>query len=433
MSLVAIVGRQNVGKSTLFNKIIGRRTALVSDMPGVTRDRNYGEASWCGVNFTLVDTGGLSFDESDAVESKVHNQSMVAHTAADVVICLFDGRDGVTNMDRDIVRLFRKSGKKFIFAVNKADTERLESVAAEFGEFGIEAIPISAEHSRNLSELLDKVISLLPEKTPEYEVREGLRIALVGRPNVGKSTIINFLSNEDRVVAHEMPGTTRDTIDVEVQYKNKTYTFVDTAGIKKRAKTTDKIDKFSTIKSLKAIEDANIVFVVMEAVEGLNRQDHTLVAHAFNSYKPTAILLNKWDKMESKITEKEYIEEFRYKLKELHDLPILCISGKTGYSCNKIFSEAVRLDKAQNKRVTTSKLNRFFKQIIEHHPAPDYNGRQVKLNYITQVDVKPPIFYIFVNQPKGVKASYKRYIINGLRKLLEEPIVPIILKIKDKS
>jgi GTP-binding protein len=431
MSVVAIVGRPNVGKSTLFNKIIGQRKALVSDMPGVTRDRHYGEADWCGVGFTVIDTGGLSFDESDKVEAKVHMQSLAALDEADVVICLFDGRDEITNLDRDVVDIFRKSDKDVVYAVNKIDTEVNEGLALTFSELGLDIIPISAEHNRNLDDLLDKIIELLPipEKPKELESK-GMRIAIVGRPNVGKSTIINHLASEDRVIAHNRPGTTRDCIDVEITYKGSDYVFVDTAGVKKRAKTREKIDKFSTLKSLKAVEHADLTFVVLDAEEGFTRQDITLAAHSFNLYRPTAILVNKWDTV--KKTEKEYIKYVRENLGDLKDLLILCISGKTGYNCNKIYSYAANLDKAKKRRVSTGELNKFLKFLTEHHPSPDYRGKHVKLNYITQADINPPVFVVFVNQPKGIKSAYRKYLINRLRALLGETMVPIVIKFRAK-
>lgn len=431
MSVVAIVGRPNVGKSTLFNKIIGKRKALVSDMAGVTRDRHYGEASWAGVDFTVIDTGGLSFDESDKVEAKVHKQSLVALDEADLVVCIFDGREDITNIDRDIVDIFRKSGKKVIFAANKVDTEKTEALALTFSELGIEAVPISAEHGRNVDQLLDEIIKHLPEKG---EARErdanALRIAIVGRPNVGKSTIINYLASEERVVAHDKPGTTRDSIDVEIVFKDKKFVFVDTAGVKKKSKTLEKIDKFSTLKSLRAIEDADVVFVVLDAEEGITRQDQILTSHSFNLFRPTAVLVNKWDRI--KKSEKEYLSDIRFKLGELSTIPVICISGKTGFNCNKIFTLAGRLNEAKKRRVPTAELNKLLETLTMVHPAPDYRGKHVKLNYITQADVNPPVFVVFTNQPKGIAGSYKKYIINSMRKIIGEPVIPIIVKYKEK-
>lgn len=432
MSVVAIVGRQNVGKSTLFNKLIGKRQALVSDMPGVTRDRHYGSAFWTGFEFTLIDTGGLSFDESDRVEAQVHKQSLIAVDEADVVICLFDGPDGLTSMDREIVDIFRKNGKAMVCAVNKIDSAKGEELAAEFSELGVDIVPISAEHSRNLDLLLDKVVKLLPPAEPLKKKTDGLRIALVGRPNVGKSTIINRLSSKERVVVHELPGTTRDTIDVEIDFEGKKYIFVDTAGVKKRAKTREKIDKFSTLKSLRAIDDADVVFAVIDAVEGVSHQDLTLIAHAFDSNKVTAVLVNKWDLMAGKIKEGKYLVDIRQNLKELRDLAILCISGQTGHNCGGIFRIADELDRLTKTRISTSELNRFLGQLVGTHPAPDCQGRQVSLSYITQVESSPPVFVIFTNQPKGIEKSYRRYLTKKLCALIGGPKIPIILKFKSK-
>lgn len=431
MAVVAIVGRPNVGKSTFFNKLIGERKALVADIAGVTRDRHYGQADWCGVEFTLIDTGGLSFDESDAVEAKVHKQSILASEEADVVICLFDGRDGITKIDHDIVKIFRKSGKDVIYVVNKIDHDKNADLTLEFHSLGVDVIPISAEHNRDIDIVLDKVIKLLPphEKLVE-EPTVGIKIALVGRPNVGKSSIINCLSQEERVVAHERPGTTRDSIDVEIKFKDKNYVFVDTAGIKKRAKTIDKIDKFATLKSLRTIETADVVFVVLDAAGGFARQDIILASHAFNLYKVTAILINKWDLV--KTSEKDFIKEVRFNLKELGDLPILCVSAMTGHNCERIFKIADDLVETKKKRIPTSELNKFFENLVSAHPAPDYCGKHVKLNYITQADVDPPVFVLFTNQPKGITKTYRRYLEKGLRKLLNGPVVPIVIKFRSK-
>lgn len=444
MSIVAIVGRPNVGKSTLFNKIVGRRKALVSDTPGVTRDRHYAEADWCGVSFCLVDTGGLSFDETDAVESKVHKQSMVAAREADCVICLFDGREGILPLDREIVEIFRRMGKRVVYAVNKLDNNSDDGLSYEFSEMGIDCIPISAEHKRNIDEILDRVIEFLPRREAPGK-SEGMRIALVGRPNVGKSTIINYLANEERLVAHEKPGTTRDSIDVLIKFGGRDYVFVDTAGIKKKARTKEKLDKFSTLKSLKAVESADIVFVVLDAGEEFARQDIVLAAHSFDSYKATAVLINKWDltsegrgvlrpaaRIESPRNEKEYIGLVRENLKELQELPILCISGKTGYNCNKIFEFASDLTDAKKRRIPTSELNRFFEDLKMHHPAPDFRGKQVKFNYITQVDIDPPVFVIFTSEPRGIAESYRKYLEKGLRRLLGGVAVPIVVKFRLK-
>ncbi len=431
MSVVAIVGRPNVGKSALFNRLIGKRKALVSDMPGVTRDRHYAQGDWCGVDFTLIDTGGLSFDETDAVEAEVHKQSIVALEEADVVICLFDGREGATTLDHLVVDTFRKSGKPIVFAANKVDTEKNEDQMLELSELGVDLIPVSAEHGRNIDALLDEVIKHLPKAPAQDEKPAGLRIAIIGRPNVGKSTIINHLASEERVVAHDMPGTTRDTIDVDIEYEGNHYIFVDTAGIKKRARTTDKIDKFSILKSLRAVDDADIVFVVLDGPEGLTHQDQSLIAHAFGCYRATALLVTKWDLV--KESEKEFLEEMRFQLGELRDIPISCVSGETGENCNTIYSLANTFAVERSKRVTTSELNRFLLELTDYHPPPDYKGRQVKLKYITQVDVNPPVFVVFTNQPKGIKTSYRRFILNGLRKLLGGAVIPLVVKYRAKK
>jgi len=437
MPVVVITGRPNVGKSTLFNKMIGRRKALVFDVPGVTRDLQYGEAFWGGKAFTVVDTGGISFEDGTSITAGVHKQAITAVKNADLIICLFDGRSGLTPADYELVSLLRKSGKPVIYVVNKIDTPSNDYIAAaEFSSLGIEPIIISAEHSRNLDLLLDLVISRagsinIPEEETPPDIQRQVKAAIIGRPNVGKSTLINRLCNDDRMLVHEFPGTTRDSVDVEVIFGKDKYIFVDTAGIRKKAKTKDVVEKLAVLKSLRAVEDAEVVFVVIDVLDGVTHEDLSLISHSFNLYKPTALLVNKMDLVD--VPKSGIIEKISACLGELEGIPIIPISGKTGCNCGRIFKMALMLKDMSARRIPTSKLNRFFARLKQEHPAPDFKGKQITMNYITQTNVSPPVFVVFTNKPGGIINSYKKFLAKRLMGLFGDVLIPVVLKFKSKG
>ncbi len=434
--VVAIIGRPNVGKSTLFNRLIGQRKALVNDFPGVTRDRHYAVADWCGHDFIAIDTGGLAPSTTKSLEACMRDQTLMAVDEADVVVCILDGREGPTHTDREIIELLRKSDKPVIYAVNKVNeaSGKRDFNLSEFYELGLsdELIPISSEHGIGVDDLLDEVIKYFPKtitNAPTHQ-RTNARIAVVGRPNVGKSTLINFLAGKQRVIAHETAGTTRDSIDVEIKMFGRDYVFVDTAGLKKKSSTIETLDKFSTIKTLRAIERANIVIMMIDASVGITHHDSSLIDYIYNEGRGIIVAVNKWDLAKNK--EKEYEEYFNWKLLNLHRLPFLCISASTGENVRDLFKSVEGLRTSLSKKLSTSELNNFLEGVEESHNIPAYRGKTVKLFYATQVKTAPPTIVIFTNYPEGIPESYKRYIINKLQNLFGEG-VPIRLKFKGRK
>lgn len=437
--VVAIVGRPNVGKSTLFNRIIGKRQALVNDTVGVTRDRHYANADWSGHEFIMIDTGGIAEGAEKSIQNFIKKQTLAAVDEADVLIFLFDGRDGATSLDKNIIELLRKANKPIIFAVNKAGEKRSKRNTDEeknqFYELGIkgEIFLVSAEHGLGVGDLLDEVIKKISDlkfQISDDEKTGLLRVAVIGRPNAGKSTLINNLAGRERVIAHEMPGTTRDSIDVQISANGKNYTFVDTAGLKKKGKTIETLDKFSAIKTLNAIERAKIVLLMVDSNDGFTHQDSSLLDYAYNEGKAVVVVFNKWDDL--KTDPKKLLEFYEEKLLKLHRVPFLYISAKTGMNVQKLFVEIDKLAHAMEQRLSTSDLNRILEDIKDGHNIPSYRGKAVKLNYATQVKTNPPSFVIFVNFPEGIGESYKRYLTNKLQDIIGNG-VPIRIKFKSKN
>jgi GTP-binding protein len=429
--IVAIVGRPNVGKSRLFNRLIGYRKALVHDTPGVTRDRHYAAADWCGRNYIVIDTGGIDLDPRADIEHKITQQSLAAISEADVVICLFDGQVDPTPHDRDVAEKLRTIGKPVLFAVNKVDEPGHESAAVNYYRLGIEPVfMISAEHGRNVDDLLDKLLSHFPPPGEEEKKSEVPRITVVGRPNVGKSTLINRLAGSERVIVHEMPGTTRDAIDVEVEFEGRRYIFVDTAGIRKTFRIEENIEKFSAVKSLRAVDRSDIVCLLVDAAEGVTHQDLNLAGFVFGEGKGLIMLVNKWDLAEIKWG--DYEGRIRDHLKELHDVPLLGISAKTGHNCLKVFERIDRLYGALSTKIATSKLNRILKEALQGHHMPVHRGREVNINYVTQTGTRPPTFTLFANMPAAVPYAYRRYLMRCFEEALGIKGIPIRLVFRKK-
>jgi GTP-binding protein len=436
--IIAIVGRPNVGKSTLFNRLINKRRAIVNDTPGVTRDRLYAEADWCGKKFTLIDTGGLAEADDSSIESQMKKQAFVAINEADLVVCVFDGREGPVELDSYIIELLRKAGKTVIYAINKVE-QKLNEAPNLFYELGIkkDIVALSAEHGLGIDDLLDAVVKALDPRFhgDDRHIIEGEgacdipRIAVIGRPNAGKSTLINLLAGFERVIAHETPGTTRDTIDIEINFNGRQYIFVDTAGLRKKGKTIETLDKYSAIKTLDAIARANVALLMVDANEGFTHQDSALLDYAYMEGKSVAVLFNKWDALE---TDAEELTEFySKKLLPLHRIPFLCISAKKGTNIEAVFDGINRIYAAGKNKLKTSEVNNLLEDVVEMHNLPSYRGKSVRLYYATQVSVQPPTFVIFTNQPEGVHESYKKYLINKFQEVIGTG-VPIRIKFKRK-
>ena len=414
---VAIVGRPNVGKSTLFNKLVGDRLSIVKDEPGVTRDRLYREMEWLGNKFLLVDTGGLEPRTQDFMMSKIKKQAQVAIDEADVIIFLVDGKAGITGLDEDVATILRKQDKKVIVAVNKIDNymKEQENIFEFYGLGFEEVIGISGEHKTNLGDLLDAVVEKFDNKSTK-EISEGLSIAILGRPNAGKSSLLNKLLNKERSIVSDIAGTTRDTIDSALKYDGEMYTLIDTAGIRRKSKMEDDIEYYSVLRAMKAIKRADVCVLMLDATELLTDQDKRIAGMIYDERKPIIIAINKWDLIEKNDNSvKEFKELVKADLAFLDYAPIVTISALTGKRTLNILEQAKFINEEYHKKVTTGILNQILAEIVAQNPVPTRKGRAVKLNYGTQISQAPPKFVFFANNPELIHFSYKRYIENKLR------------------
>lgn len=430
--ILAIVGRANVGKSRLFNRIVGRTSAIVADIPGITRDRHFAPADWAGREFIVVDTGGIDLDPALDLEQKITKQSLKAIEESDVVVCLFDGQNEPTSTDRDIVEKLRAISKPVVFAINKIDELRHEDRVNDFRALGVEKIiAVSAEHGRNVDDLLTEAVSLFPsKKAARKRAGKNRFITVVGRPNVGKSTLVNRMAGEERVVVHETPGTTRDAIDVEIAFEGKSYTFIDTAGVKKAWAVEERVEKFTAMRSLRTIDRADIVLLLIDGAEGLTKQDLTLAGFIHGEGKGLVLLVNKWDLV--KLKWEEYAKRLQKGMGELHDVRAFPISAATGLNCLKIFGAIDRIDSVLGKKIPTSKLNSLIEKALAEHHMPVYKGKQVRIYYARQMGTYPPSFALFSNYPAAVPYTYRRYLTGCLKKAFSLHGVPLKLVCRKK-
>ncbi len=416
---VAIVGRANVGKSTLFNRMVGRRLALVADTVGVTRDRNYADAECDGRSFTLIDTGGFA-DERDHLHDRVKEQAQAAIDESDPIILVVDGRSGPTSSDLDLATDLRKRGKSVLVAVNKIDSQAQIPSVADFYRLGLkEVFPISAEHGLGLTDFLDRLCEILPSPSAPTVVAPespAVRIAIVGRPNVGKSTLVNALLGEERLVASVLPGTTRDAIDSRLSFQGRDFILTDTAGIRHKQGGSLRIEEFAVIASHKAIQRSDVVALVMDATEPAVDQDARIASLAEESGRALLLVLNKSDQLSPKMTQKELRTEVKYQLKFVSYAPSLFISALKGLKIHKIFEAAAMLHDELNFRAPTPAINRLLQDLMKSHPPPIAGGRAVRCYYIAQVGTAPPTFALTCNYPELMPERYKRYIINQLRR-----------------
>ena len=418
--VVAIVGRPNVGKSTLFNRLTQSRKALVLDRPGVTRDRNYAEAAWLDRPYTLVDTGGFEPEPGDALFAAMRRQSEAAVAEADVVILLVDRQSGITPPDLQTADLIRMSGKPVIVAVNKCDTVQHDDEAVEFWELGFaELVPVSAEHGRGTFDLMDAVVAHFPSEEDDDGAGEDheIRISVLGRPNIGKSTLVNRLLGEDRHVVHDAPGTTVDATDSVMEFEGQTIRLIDTAGIRRKARIDDRVEQLAVGAAIRTIDRSHVVLLVIDGAEGPTEQDAHLAAMVEERGRAMVVLVNKWDAVREDAERDIRVleDEFSRKLPHVVNRPVLYISALTGKGCHKIMHVVKDAYASFNQRVSTARLNEFLRGAVEAYSPPQLYHHPVRLNYMTQVRVRPPTFTIFCNSPLGVKGHYDKYLQNQLR------------------
>ena len=438
--IVAIVGRPNVGKSTLFNRIIGWNKTIVEDLPGVTRDRVYEDTRWKEKEFTLVDTGGLSPGEDDGDYSLVKEQIDAAILEADLVVMLFDGRDGVMHQDSEIVQYLRKTEKKVIYAVNKIDHENIKQELKTYEFYGTgtdDLMAISALHNKNIYELVERIASRIetsgqPEEEPEES--EETRIAVIGKPNVGKSTLVNRILGEQRLITSSTPGTTRDSIDSVYEKDGKKYVFIDTAGIRRKSRIDAPVEKHSVFRAIRSIERAHIVLLMIDGQEGPTHHDSRLAELVKDRNRALLILLNKWDLAPEDIADPKEVEEItKEKLTGVDYAPVLTISALTGKKVGRIFDALERVESNFRKKISTGKLNRFLEDLTKRHPPPVYRRKEIKLFYISQPFTAPPTFTIFTNSAKGIPENYRRFLENQLREYTDFAGSPLRLLFRDRE
>jgi GTP-binding protein len=433
--IVAIVGRPNVGKSTLFNRLIGHRRAMVDDTPGVTRDRNYAHINRFDKPFILVDTGGFEPVTSDRMLQQMREQSRLAMDEADVILFMMDARSGLTPADVEVAQMLRKVKKPVFYVINKVDGDRLENESAEFYSLGVEHLhTISAEHNRGVVDLIENLMDVFPPADPREADDELTKIAVVGRPNVGKSSLVNRLLGFERVVANPTPGTTRDSIDTLFMCNKKPYLLIDTAGIRRKGKTTEKLEKYSVVDSLRSIERADVVLMVIDAEEGVTEQDERIAGYIHEAGRGCIFVINKWDLLsKDNATFGAYTDKIRYGFKYLAYAPIVFVSAASGQRIGKIMSTVDEVMAQYIRRVTTSELNNVFSEATEAHHAPLSHGRRVKFYFSTQVATRPPSFVIFTNQPENIHFSYERYLVNRFREAFGFDGVPLRLMFRGRD
>lgn len=434
--IVAIVGRPNVGKSTLFNNLVGDRVAIVDDMPGVTRDRLYRETEWNGTEFVIVDTGGLEPRNNDFMMTKIKEQAEVAMNEADVILFVVDGKAGVNPLDEEIAYILRKKQKPIILCVNKIDNfvEQQDDVY-DFWGLGFEnLVPISGGHKVNLGDLLDLVTEMIEKIELPEEEEDTLKLAIIGKPNAGKSSLVNRLSGEERTIVSDIAGTTRDAIDTVVQYNEKKYMIIDTAGIRRKSKVEESLEYYSVLRAIKTIKRADVCILMLDGKEGLTEQDKRIAGIAAEELKPIVVVVNKWDLVDkNKVTMKSMREELYAELPFLSYAPIEFVSALTGQRTTKILEISDTIYEEYTKRISTGLLNTVLKEAVLMNNPPTRKGRVVKINYATQVSVAPPRFVLFCNYPELIHFSYARYIENKFRESFGFEGSPILISFEKKN
>ncbi len=434
--IVAIVGRPNVGKSTLFNKIGRKRLSIVDDMPGVTRDRIYMDANWLNHEFTMIDTGGIEFDESNHMLASMRQQAQIAMEEADVILFLVDGRAGLTAQDEEVAHVLRRTKKPIVLGVNKIDSPQREVDIYDFYNLGLgDPIPLSASNLMNIGDLLDAVVASFPENTEDEHDDDEIRIAVIGRPNVGKSSIVNKILGEERVIVSDVPGTTRDAIDTHFMENGIKYTLIDTAGMRRRGKVEEPVERYSVIRSLRAIDRSDVVLLMINAAEGITEQDKKIAGYAHESGRGVVIVVNKWDIYPEKDDRStlRFTEDLRDEIGFLQYAPVLYASALTGQRVSRVTALVKYVAEQQSMRIKTSILNELIRDAISVNPPPMHRGRQLKILFMTQVDIRPPKFILFVNDPELMHFSYLRFIENKLREHFGFEGTPLRLIVRKRN
>ncbi|WZL78427.1 ribosome biogenesis GTPase Der [Eubacteriales bacterium mix99] len=433
--MVAIVGRPNVGKSALFNQLTGKRISIVENTPGVTRDRIYADAEWLDHKFTLIDTGGMDPESRDPLLQQMKSQAEIAMETADVILFLTDGKQGVTPADRDVAEMLRRSDKPVVLAVNKIDTQENEANLYEFYNLAIgDPISISAAHKRGIGDLLDEMVKHFPRERPEEEKAETIQIAVVGKPNAGKSSLINRILGEERVIVNDIPGTTRDAIDTSFEKDGQRYVIIDTAGIRRKSRIHDSLERYSVVRALSAIRRCDVALVIMDASEDITEQDAKIAGLVHEEGKGCVLVMNKWDKIEKEThTMEEYHKRLRNRLSFMTYAPDVFLSAKTGQRVGRIIELVNQVYRRCTFRVSTGVLNDCLADAIAVNEPPAGKGRRLRILYGTQVSVKPPTFVLFVNHPEFLHFSYQRYLENYFRKTFDLEGTPLRILVREKT
>ena len=431
--LVAIVGRPNVGKSTFFNRIVGQRISIVEDTPGVTRDRLYADAEWCGHSFTLIDTGGLEIKSEDVMWSHIRAQAQIAVETADVIVFMLDGKTGLTHEDYEVAAYLRKSRKPILLVVNKLDNNE-QHLLYDFYELGLgEPIGISAGQAKGLGEVLDEIVKLTGKYETE-EKEEALKIAVVGKPNAGKSSLVNKLLGYDRVIVSDIAGTTRDAIDTRIKIGDKEYILIDTAGIRRKRSVEEDLEQYSVMRSLGAVRRADVCLIVIDSSEELSEQDVKIAGYVHEQGKPSVVVMNKWDVVEKDTyTIEKYNRKLKEELKFMDYFIPTYVSAKTGKRVDNLIKLAERAYENASRRISTGLLNDVLREAILTNEPPSKNGKRLKIYYVTEVSANPPTFVIFVNDDTLMHFSYRRYLENALRRSFDFEGTPVRLIIRNKN
>ena len=415
--VVAIVGRPNVGKSTLFNRLVGRREAIVQEEPGTTRDRIYADIEWDSVAMTVVDTGGLDLQPQTDLYQQVQQQARIAIAEADAILFLVDAKAGITSADREVAALLRRAAKPMAVVANKADTQAREMAVPEFYELGLgDPIAISAYHGVGIVDLMEGVLRILPATLAMPETAQGIKVAIVGRPNVGKSLLVNAILGEDRALVSPLPGTTRDAIDTPFTYQDTSMTLIDTAGIRRTGRVGQGIERYSVLRAVRAIGRADVAVLVLDATEGLTAQDTHIAGCVRDAYKGLVVAVNKWDLASAQgLLREEVLATVEARFKFFPEVSVMVMSAKTGQGIDRILAAIVKGQTARERRVPTGVVNQCIRQAVHGHPPPPIRGRRLKVLYVTQASAAPPTFVFFVNDPRLVHFSYRRFLENRLR------------------